>query len=102
MQAIKALVIGLGVLIAISIGLLIYGFYAGYADPSPARGSRDPGGPTEPSNTVLPVPQTCRIVDAVADGRRIVIRTGDASECQRVFVVDTKSNTIVTRIRIQP
>lgn len=102
MLAIKALVIGLGLLIVASMGLLIYGFYAGVADRRETAEYAEPDPESQLSEIVLPVTAGCRIVDAVGDGRRLVVRTGDEPDCQKVFVVDTKTNTVITSIRTGP
>lgn len=107
MQAIKALVVGLGFLIVASMGLLIYGFYSGFADRDPDLGIQGSNVESQPAASqtagiALPVPPSCQIVDAVGDGRRVIVRTSGDAGCERVFVIDTKSNAIISRVRIGP
>ncbi len=102
MLAIKALVTVLGLLIAASMGLIVYGFYAGVADRQVDTEYQEPDRPGQLSGIVLPIGGGCRIVEAVMDGRRLLVRTGDEPVCQRIFVIDTKSNAIVTSVRPGP
>lgn len=102
MLAIKVLVIGLGLLIAASMGLLVYGFYAGVADRQPETEYQEPDRPGQLSEIILPVDARCRIVDASMDGRRLLVRTGDEPGCQQVFLIDTKNKAIITTVRPGP
>jgi hypothetical protein len=100
-------VIGLGLLIAASMGLIVYGFYAGFADRRETGTSIAATEAEGGTDLKLPLPSVCHIADMLADGRRLVIRTGHvirtgpSDVCDRVFIIDTKLGTIVTTIRLE-
>lgn len=102
MQALKLVVVGLGVLIVISIGLLGWGFYtklkrsdAG-ADAGPPVASPPLAGtiavPAMPSAAFgevrFPLPAGCTALEMRPSGDRLYVRTGPAGVCERIIVFD--------------
>ncbi len=103
-QAVKALVIGLGVLIILSFGLLIYGFMTklagGGADEVPAAAT---GAPVAGFGQArVPLPDECTVVDVHPDGERIYLRTGPAGVCERLIVLDASTGNHLGTIAIRP
>jgi hypothetical protein len=99
MQFLKSLVIGLGVLIAVGLGLLAWGFY---------HKARDPGwrmlasGPAEKTpaqaafgTLALDLPADCFIDLVEPDGDRLYLIVGPADNaCARVVVVDVAAGRV--------
>lgn len=115
MQAIKSLVIGLGVLIVAGIVLLGYAFYSRMNDPdfkltksqteqsasasassSPAAAKKDGFGEAS-----LGLPEGCGVLEMRPDGKLLYLRIGPPGPCERVLVVESSSGrvrgTIVNR-----
>jgi hypothetical protein len=93
MQALKAVVIVLGILIIISFVLLIYGFYARMTDPDFAV-SRTGNEATEATLHVghITVPDGCSLADVAPFDDRLLVRLSGAGEaCGRITIIDIKS-----------
>lgn len=98
MQALKGLVIGMGILIIAGLILLGYAFYARMTDPevrlmkeqqeqpAPSQaGVRDGEGFGEAD---LALPDGCSVVDMEPDGKWLYLRIGPAGSCERILIVD--------------
>lgn len=100
MQALKVVVIGLGVLIIISFVLLIYGFYTKIADPEFSVMKRDEAVIEE---TEILIPAGCSVAEIAPDGPRMFLRlAGEAAACARILVVDIESGRQVGALKIAP
>jgi hypothetical protein len=111
MQYMKALVIGMGVLIVLGVGLLVYGLLAKPPPPatppsqSMSEGSNVPKGFGE---LALTGNAGCRIERAAPNGRWLVIELAPASDgasdlrCEKAVIIDTKAGTITGSIALQP
>ena len=100
MQFLKSLVIGLGVLIALGLGLLAWGFYHKTHDPSWRMPPSGPAGKTPamaPFGTLnLDLPADCFIDLVEPDGDRLYLIIGPAEHaCARVVVVDVAQGRIL-------
>lgn len=107
MQALKLVVVGLGVLIVISIGLLGWGFYSKLKRPegsgdiasAPAVPAPPFAGSTATPTTAAPqaafgevralLPAGCTVVEMRPTGDRLYVRTGPTGLCERIIVFDT-------------
>ena len=94
MQALKGLVIGMGILIIAGLILLGYAFYARMTDPevrlmkqpAPSQaGLREGEGFGEAD---LALPDGCSVVDMEPDGKWLYLRVGPAGSCERILIVD--------------
>jgi hypothetical protein len=111
MQAIKALVIVLGILIVAGVVLLAYAFYARTTDPefrlmksvrqqaAAARASQRSEGFGEAS---LALPEGCAIVDMQPDGKWLYLRIGPAGPCERIVIVDPLSGRVHGSLLARP
>lgn len=98
MQAIKSLVIGLGILIIAGLILLGYAFYARSTDPEfrlmkadrqKAAASRATAPAGEGFGEAdLSLPDGCTVVEMRPDGKWLYLRTGPAGSCERIIVID--------------
>ena len=104
MQALKLVVVGLGVLIVISIGLLGWGFYTklkrsdSVAATGPATATSMPplagAAPAATAATAAfgevryPLPSGCTAVEMRPAGDRLYVRTGPTGLCERIIVFD--------------
>jgi hypothetical protein len=107
MQALKALVIFMAVLIVAGMVLLVYGLVTRTGgDDSGAGlfGDGVGGGSGVPASLDLPVPDGCTIAGTELNGERLVIRLDGLAErdCQQVLVVDLASGRLVGRVRAVP
>ncbi|TVR99652.1 MAG: hypothetical protein EA406_02925 [Rhodospirillales bacterium] len=101
MQAIKAVVIGLGVLIVISFALLVYGFYTRLTDPD-FRVTRTDG-PAGPPETAVGVPEGCAVIEMQADEDRLYLRLdGDDAACRRILVIDAGRGRHLRTVTLEP
>ena len=86
MQSLKALVIGMGVLIVLAMGLLVWGFYT-RARNLVAEGGAEPA-TAAPFQAALDAPMGCEPAEIAADQGRLYVRMGPAGPCARVLVFD--------------
>jgi hypothetical protein len=91
MQALKTLVIFMGVLIVLGVALLVYGLSTRLSDGSDAGGFGE---------VALPLPAGCVLAEARAAGERLIVRSDGPAErgCQQVFVVDLASGRLLGRV----
>lgn len=105
MALLKALVIGMGVLIVGAMSLLAYGLIT-------KTGGGDEVAATTPMMTsaslpelgdiVIPDAASCRIDDARTEGRHMTVTLGGAASCRRAVVIDLGTGAIVAQIRLAP
>ncbi len=108
MQYMKALVIGMGVLIVLGMGLLAYGLLTKTKSaPAPsefaaADGSKGFG------ELALTGNAGCRIERAVPDGRRLIIELAPATDgtpdltCEKTMIIDMSAGTVIGGVALQP
>lgn len=87
-QALKVLVIGMGVLIVLGLALVTYGLMT-----KTGRGVRtDTFG-----EVILDLPTGCGIADAQSQDGKLIVRTDGPLErgCQKVFVIDLADGKIL-------
>ena len=109
MQAIKSLVIGLGILIIAGLILLGYAFYSRTTDPefrlmkeqreqqreqtsAAARSSQRAGDGFGEAGISLP--EGCSVVEMIPGGKWLYLRAGPAGRCERVFVIDPSTGRV--------
>lgn len=109
MQALKALVIFMAVLIVAGMALLVYGLVTRTGAPEGTGGGTAGGalfgaGSGAPATLDLPVPDGCTIAGAELNGEHLVIRLDGLAErdCQQVLVVDLASGRLAGRVRVVP
>ncbi len=127
MQALKGLVVGLGLLIVVGVVLLGYGFYVQYqkkdvalfndaadspvvASPPVAGGPAAAVGTTKaeaPPNTGfgetrLDLPEGCTVTEMHPSGQRLYLRTGPAGLCERIVIIDTATGGLLGTIVVKP
>jgi hypothetical protein len=92
MQALKFMVIGMGVLIVAGLALLFYGL---------AEGVGKLGGEAHPlGEVVVPVPEGCVIAASTIEAPYLVLRLDGLAErgCQQVVLVDLESGRVAGRV----
>lgn len=116
MQALKGLVIGLGILIIVGFLLLIYGFYAKMTDPefriikaeatsdavSAPTANATRGAGKQFGEVRLALPVECTVVDMRADGGRLYLRTGPEGVCERIVIVDAIDGRVLGTLVLGP
>lgn len=111
MQAIKSLVIGLGILIIAGLILLGYAFYAKTTDPdfrlmkadkqkAPVRADAAAGEGFGEAD--LSLPEGCSVVEMQPDGKWLYLRIGPAGPCERVVIVDPLSGRVQGSLVVRP
>ncbi len=92
MQALKALVIGMGILIVLGLALVAYGLVG--------RSSKQDVGVAGFDTLKLALPPGCNIAEArVSDGHLVVRSDGPMERgCQQVFLIDMASGKILGRV----
>ena len=112
MQLLKGIVIGLGVLIFLGLGVLLYGFVQKSRNPdwqlfttAPAPSQETPaaGTPLKTFGTLsLNLPEGCLITGVRPDGAKAYLSIGGLKSCNRVIVVDTKRGRVLGTIKARP
>ncbi len=111
MRALKALVIGMGVLIALVMGVMAYGLMKKASDPDftffdfarkPAAASATVATTaTAFGDIMLPLAPGCRIEDMRPDGGRLFLRIGPADgACQQIVVIDLASGKVMGNVKV--
>jgi hypothetical protein len=120
MRALKGLVIGMGALIVVGLTVVVVTIAMRLTGPE-AAGTDGPGGAAETTGDADTIPQpaasgqgarpfgdlqlgmaeSCRIADAVASGRALVVRVdGPVKDgCDQLVVVDPGQGRVLGRIR---
>jgi hypothetical protein len=90
-QALKVIVIGMGVLIVIGLVLVTYGLMT-----KTGRGVRTGAF----GDVILDLPTGCGIADAQSQDGRLIVRTDGPLErgCQKVFVIDMTDAKILGHV----
>jgi hypothetical protein len=88
MNALKGLVIGMGILIV-----------AGFVVVAVTLASRL-GSPKGFGDVALPVPGHCTIAEAAPDRGRVILRLGGGGLCEQVLVIDADSGAVVGRLTV--
>lgn len=108
MQALKALVIFMGILIMAGMALLVYGLVTRTGDGETAGGDQGIGGGgpmNAPFGEVeLALPAGCVIAGSELTGERLVIRLDGQAErgCQQLVIVDLASGKELGRVKAVP
>lgn len=109
MQALKALVIFMGVLIVAGMALLVYGLMTrtggDEATDGMAAGGSATISPLEPFGTLeLSIPDGCSLAGSELAGERLVVRiTGQVERgCQQLVIVDLASGRELGRLKAVP
>lgn len=112
MQALKALVIFMGVVIVIGVavvGVTIYNRMNRLGETAPAEApvdSQAAAPPAAPADQTLPafgdmsvkLPEGCRVVEMVPAGDRLLLRLGSLPRCNRILVVDLATGGLLGSI----
>ncbi len=112
MQALKILVIGMGVLIFALLGAVVYGMIVKFGGGESAEEAGKGTAPTVQSSpvsspefgeSIVAIPPGCRIAAAEPQGTaRILLRLDGGEACQQVLVLDAGSGALLGRIVAQP
>ena len=106
MQTIKALVIGLGVLLVGGIALLIYGISQKASDPQYKmfRGKAPAVAAPVASfgETRIPLPEGCTVAEMRAEGDRLFLRIGPPGACERIVIIDLGTGQPTGSIWLRP
>ncbi len=107
MRAVKALVIGMSVLLIGGIALLIYGLTQKASNPD-YKLFRGDGkvAVTAPlagfGETRLPLPEGCTVAEMRPDGPHLYLRIGPAGPCERIIIIDTTTGQPGGSIWLRP
>ena len=107
MQALKGLVMGMGVLIVIGMILLVYGLIQKASDPDfTFFGNSGPAAVEKGAETaspafgdvVVPLAAGCEAIDMRAERNRLFVRIGPAGACARIVAIDLTSGKILGNV----
>ena len=121
MQALKGLVVGLGLLIVIGVVLLGYGFYVKFrnedatlfkrtADGVPSVTAPIAGDATNAASPPaagfgearLDLPEGCTVAEMHPGGHRLYLRTGPAGLCERIVIIDVATGGVLGTLVVRP
>ncbi len=105
MQAVKALVIGLGVLLVSGIALLVYGISQKASDPQYKmfRGKSPAVAPIATFGEArIPLPVDCTVAEMKPDGAHLYLRIGPTGPCERIIIIDTQTGQATGSIWLRP
>lgn len=96
MQAVKLVVIGMGLLIVGGLVLLVYGVGT--------QMGKVGGGSAGFGEVALPMPDGCVIADGRVEAPHLVVRLDGLAErgCQQVVLIDLDTGRVVGRLRAVP
>ena len=105
MQPLKGVVIGMGILIVIGMGLLVYGLVRQVdgldgASASPASNAETPR--TAFGEIDIPLPAGCRIAEMRPADSHLFLRLEGDGDCGRILVIDLPSGSELGRINLRP
>ncbi len=103
MQALKILVVVMGVLIVAGIaviGVTIYNRLAGGGEGRPVAAADGADGRRGFGTVDLSLPEGCEIVDVIAEGERLIVWSGARAGCERVYVYDVSDGTLLGTLDI--
>lgn len=116
MQALKALVIVMGVLIVVGTTIVVVTIYnrmqtLGETAPPAATATVAPA-PTPAEATAGPLPSFgdvrvalpdgCRVVEMTPAGERLLLRLGSIARCNRILVVDLGTGALLGSVELAP
>lgn len=120
MRSLKALVVVMGILIALVSGLLVYGLMQRSTDPNFSFFAKAPSATVSPAAPATPsaplatnpvsgsvpfgdvtvrLPAGCTIEDMRPDGGRLFVRVGPAGACTQIVVVDLASGKVLGNVK---
>lgn len=105
MRALKSVVIGMAVLIALGMALLVYGLARpGWRPFAPATGgAADADAPLAAfGDRRLPLPPGCSIADMAVTGQRLLVRTGPDGLCARIYIISLGDGAILGTVGTPP
>jgi len=105
MQALKTLVIFLGVLIVFMMGVLAYGLVVKFGKVVDKEEVSVPAAPVIAGSwdrISVSLPAGARVAETIVSGRRMVVRLVLADDSQRYLVFDLDSGRQLGRIDIEP
>ncbi len=93
MQALKVLVIVMGLMIVAGVAIVVTTIVN--------RMSAPPRTTTGFDTVRLAMPAGCRVLEATAVGERLALRLGDGPRCQSVLLIDPASGRLAGRIDLE-
>lgn len=113
MQALKALVIFMGVVIVIGVavvGVTIYNRMNRLGEAAPTSEAPSAAPSAAVTDVPLPafgdmsvkLPEGCRVIEMVPAGDRLLLRLGSLPRCNRILVVDLATGTQLGSIDLAP
>lgn len=103
MNILKAVVIGMAVLIVLGTGLLVYGLVERSVNGEATQALPPPAEPPATFGVVaLPLAEGCTIADMAVEHGRLYVRTEPAGSCARIYVLDAASGTVLGSVEAEP
>lgn len=106
-RALKAIVIGLGILIVLALVMLAYGFYKKSSDPNwkpfgntTTERAAETTGPSSMGfdDITLNLAAGCRIMDVTPEDNLAYLRIGPDSACEAIIVINIDKGSVIGRI----
>ncbi len=104
-KALVGLVLGMGLVIVVGLGVLVYGLVQKAADPSfrlfsfaASEAIKDGGKAAPASNITVPLPPGTSVVSVVRSGELLMVHTVDEEDSSAVLFIDPNDGRIVRRI----
>ena len=91
MQALKIIVVAMGLLIVIGLTVIVVTIARRLSG----------GGGNGFASAALALPKGCRVLDMAAAGGRLALRLGDGPDCQAILFVDPATGRQTGRLALQ-
>lgn len=98
MQALKVLVIVMGIAILAGVAVIGVTIYQRATEPQDGTAA-SPAPPPAFGTVEVPIPEGCSVVETVVAGQRLILRIGpddiSGAGCDRIYVVDLASGALL-------
>ncbi|MFQ5939287.1 MAG: hypothetical protein ACE5KL_04350 [Alphaproteobacteria bacterium] len=94
MQALKVLVIAMGIAILAGVAVIGVTIYKRATEPRDETAAA-PAPPPAFGTVEVPIPEGCSVVETLAAGERLILRIGTGAACDRIYVVDLASGALL-------
>lgn len=99
-RGLVALVIFMGVLIAVGLAVVLFTIASRLINGSKADDRSQP--PAGFAAADIPIAEGCQIMESLTEGGRLILRLGSAGRCNQLLFIDVESGQLIGRLNLVP